>query len=136
MPHPDTVEAFISRVLQGAHAEAIEAYYTEQASMRENFGEARQGRALLVDNERRVLAQMRTVRTECVRPVLVDGDHVVTRWIFEFETLDGRRSRLEELAYQRWEGERIAESSSSTTPRSCRRPAPDSCPSPFAALAA
>lgn len=62
-----------------------------------------------MDNECRVLAQMRTVRSECVRPVFVHGDHVVIRWIFEFETLGGRRPRLEELAYRRWEGERIAE---------------------------
>ena len=31
------------------------------------------------------------------------------RWIFQFEWLDGTATRIEELAYQRWEGERIAE---------------------------
>ena len=31
------------------------------------------------------------------------------RWIFEFVWKDGRRTRIEELAYQRWDGERIAE---------------------------
>ena len=45
----------------------------------------------------------------CVRPVFASGDRVVVRWIFEFEWLDGTRTRMEELAYQRWEGERIAE---------------------------
>jgi hypothetical protein len=34
---------------------------------------------------------------------------VVIRWIFEFVGLDGTARRLEELAYQRWEGELIAE---------------------------
>jgi hypothetical protein len=33
----------------------------------------------------------------------------VIRWIFEFTYPDGSRMRIEELAYQRWEGERIAE---------------------------
>jgi hypothetical protein len=33
----------------------------------------------------------------------------VIRWIFEFEWLDGRRTRIEELAWQRWDGERIAQ---------------------------
>jgi hypothetical protein len=42
-----------------------------------------------------------------VRPVFVDGDLVVVRWIFRFEGLDGRVRELEELAYQRWRGERI-----------------------------
>ena len=41
--------------------------------------------------------------------MLVNGDIVVIRWIFEFEWLDGSTMRLEELAYQRWEGERIAQ---------------------------
>ncbi len=44
-----------------------------------------------------------------MRPVLVQGPIVVVRWIFEFEWLDGTATRIEELAYQRWEGERIAE---------------------------
>ena len=37
------------------------------------------------------------------------GDRVVVRWIFEFEWLDGTFTRMEELAYQRWAGERIVE---------------------------
>jgi len=49
------------------------------------------------------------VESRCVRPVLVNGSIVVVRWIFRFEWLDGRSTRMEELAYQRWEGERIAE---------------------------
>jgi hypothetical protein len=49
------------------------------------------------------------VTSTCVRPVFVHGDRVVIRWIFEFVGLDGTVRRLEELAYQRWEGELIAE---------------------------
>lgn len=33
----------------------------------------------------------------------------VIRWIFDFVWLDGSVTHMEELAYQRWEGERIAE---------------------------
>jgi hypothetical protein len=33
----------------------------------------------------------------------------VIRWVFRFEWLDGTVTHMEELAYQRWEGERIAE---------------------------
>jgi hypothetical protein len=77
--------------------------------MRENQSEPRVGRALHVDNERKVMARARSVRSECVRPVFVSGNNVVIRWIFEFEWLDGTVTRMEELAYQRWEGERIAE---------------------------
>ena len=109
MPTPDTLERFVAMVESNAHAEAIEAFYTPGASMRENQGEPRIGRDLLVANERRVLAKARTVESECVRPLFVSGDRVVVRWRFRFEWLDGTVTAMEELAYQRWEGERIAE---------------------------
>src|SRR5256885_8672818 len=77
--------------------------------MQENQAEARVGRDAHVANERKVLARARSVTSTCVRPVFVSGDKVVIRWIFRFEWLDGTVTRMEELAYQRWEGERIAE---------------------------
>lgn len=109
MPSPDTLERFIRRVEDNAHAEAVEEFYTEQASMQENFEPPRVGRELHVATERRVMARARTVRSTCVRPVFVNGDHVVIRWIFTFDWQDGTRTHMEELAYQRWDGERIAE---------------------------
>jgi hypothetical protein len=109
MPSPETLERFIARVEQNAHAEAVEEFYAEHSSMRENQDAPRVGRELHVANERKVLARAKAVRSECVRPAFVNGNHVVIRWIFEFEWLDGAVTRMEELAYQRWEGERIAE---------------------------
>lgn len=109
MPNPETLERFIARVEQNAHAEAIEEFYAEHATMRENQAPPRAGRADLVANERRVLAKARAVESTCVRPVLVAGDHVVIRWIFRFEWLEGGSTRMEELAWQRWEGERVVE---------------------------
>jgi hypothetical protein len=109
MPSPETLERFVARVESNAHAEAIEEFYTPEASMRENNAAPRVGRDKLVEHENRVLARARSVRSTCVRPVVVSGDTVVVRWVFEFEWLDGTRTRMEELAYQRWSGERIAE---------------------------
>jgi len=109
MPSLHTVERFIARVESNAHAEAIEEFYTPDASMQENDLAPRKGRELLVANERRVLDRMASVTSRCVRPVLLKDDHVVVRWVFEFETLEGKHVRIEELAWQRWDGERIAE---------------------------
>jgi len=109
MPSAPTLERFIARVEANAHAEAIEEFYTPDASMQENDLPPRKGRDLLIANERRVLDRMASVTSRCLRPVLVNGDHVVVHWVFEFETKDGKRVRIEELAWQRWEGERIAE---------------------------
>ena len=109
MPAREILEQFVAQVERNAHVEAIEAFYADDASMRENQSAPRVGREALVANERRVLAKARSVQSTCVRPVFVSGDFVVIRWIFEFEWMDGSLTRMEELAYQRWEGDRIVE---------------------------
>jgi hypothetical protein len=109
MPTAETLERFIMRVEQNAHAEAIEEFYTADASMQENQSTPRVGRDAHVANERCVLSRAKTLTSQCIRPVFVSGDRVVVRWIFRFEWLDGTVTHMEELAYQRWEDERIAE---------------------------
>jgi hypothetical protein len=109
MPTAQTLERFIALVEQNAHVDAVEDFYTADASMQENQSVPRVGRDAHVANERRVLAKTKTLTSTCVRPVFVSGDNVVIRWVFRFEWLDGTVTRIEELAYQRWVGERIAE---------------------------
>ena len=109
MPSAEVLERFIARVEANDHVGAIEAFYAADASMQENEMPPRVGRDVLAANERAVLAKVRSVRSKCVRPVFVDHDRVVIRWVFEFEALDGARRRMDELAYQRWEGDRIVE---------------------------
>lgn len=108
MPLSETLERFIARVEENAHAEAIAEFYAPDASMQENQSPARTGRDLLIVNERNLLSKARSVTSRCIRPVFVAGDRVVIRWVFEFEWLDGRKSKIEELAYQQWQGESIA----------------------------
>ena len=109
MPTTETLERFIARVEQNAHVEAVEEFYTVDSTMRENLSPARVGRDAHAENERRVMGRVKFLTSTCVRPVFVNGDKVVIRWIFRFEWTDGTVTRMEELAYQRWEGERIAE---------------------------
>ena len=109
MPTSETLERFIARVEENAHAEAIEEFYTADASMQENQAPPRVGRDAHVANERKVLSRTKTLSSKCVRPAFLNGDRVVIRWIFHFESRDGTITHMEEIAYQRWEGERIAE---------------------------
>ena len=109
MPTPQTLERFIARVEENAHAEALEEFYTVDATMQENQDPPRVGREAHIANERRILARARTLASQCARPVFVNGDNVVIRRIFRFEWMDGTITRIEELAWQRWQGERIAE---------------------------
>jgi hypothetical protein len=109
MPSPEILERFIARVESNAHVEAIQEFYAENASMQENNAPPRIGRDTLVAHEAAALARAASVRSTCVRPVFVNGDHVVIRWIFEFTWKDGSTGRIEELAYQRWEGGKVAQ---------------------------
>ena len=109
MPTTETIEKFIARVEQNAHAEAIEEFYTPDSSMRENQSAPRIGRDLHIANEHKVFARAKSVSSKCIRPVFVSDDNAVVHWKFHFEWLDGTITDMEEIACQRWEGERIAQ---------------------------
>ena len=109
MPSSETLERFIARVERNAHGEAIEEFYTINASMQENHLPPRVGRDTLAAHEARALARTSSVHSTCVRPVFFDGDQVVIRWIFRFEWKNGTHATLDELAYQRWQGDKIAQ---------------------------
>jgi hypothetical protein len=109
MPTPATLERFIARVEANAHAEACEEFYTEDSWMQENQAPPRCGRDAHVANEQRIINRAKSIVSRCIRPVFVNGDLVVIRWVFEFEWRDGTVTHMEELAYQRWKGERIAQ---------------------------
>jgi len=120
MPSPEVLQRFIAKVESNAHVEAIETFYAAHASMRENELPPRMGRDALVGHERAVLSRARSVTSECVRPVFVNADYVVIRWVFQFEADDGSKTRIDELAYQRWEGDRIVEEKFYYDPRQLR----------------
>ena len=57
MPTQETLERFIARVESNEHDKAIAEFYAENASIRENQGEARKGRDNLVAGEQTILAK-------------------------------------------------------------------------------
>lgn len=109
MPTRQRVSDFIALVESGAHVEAIERFYTDDATMRENAHTPRRGRANLVAHERAALAALKEMRTLPAQSMLIDGDKVVIQWVFEYVTAAGQTFRMEELAHQTWHGDRIAE---------------------------
>jgi hypothetical protein len=107
MPSRDTVMAFIADVMSEDHVGAIERWYAEDASMQENQGEPRLGRATLMEGERRMLGRMAGVKTELLGGPLIDGDQVAIRWRFTFTRPDGGTLSQEEVAWQAWRGDKI-----------------------------
>ncbi len=109
MPTEPVLESFIALVESNAHAEAIERFYADDASMQENLDPPRKGRDTLAAGERTFLKRWQKVESRCVRPAFRAGDQVVIRWIFEFTAPDGTKLKMDELAYQRWQGDKIVE---------------------------
>ena len=109
MPSAETLNRFVARVEANAHVEAVQDFYTENSSVRENQAEPRIGREAHIANERLFLSRLKSLTSKCVRPVFVNENFVVIRWNFMLEFHDGSLVTMDELAYQRWEGERIAE---------------------------
>ena len=109
MPERDRLDQFIAVVVGGDHVRAIRDFYTADATMRENLAEPRRGREALMANEQKALDRVAEVITHQPSVVALDGDHVAINWVFDFVGKDGVKRRLEEVALQRWEGDRIAE---------------------------
>jgi ketosteroid isomerase-like protein len=109
MPDKQVLDDFIAMVVSGKHDEAIAQFYAEDCTMQENLGDIRKGRDQAVARERATLARFKEVRTTCVPPVFVAGDHVIIHWIFKFVRPDGGILRIEELAQQRWAGNKMTE---------------------------
>lgn len=109
MPSPTTVAAFIAEVEAGRFIEAMEVFYADNATMRENLAPPRVGLPALIEHERKSLTRSRSVVGRLVGPVLHHGDYLAAQWHWTFTGPDGTARSLEEVAWQRWEDERIVE---------------------------
>lgn len=109
MPSRERVEDFLKAVVHGSHVQAIANFYHDDATMQENLGAPRRGIETLMAREQATLDRIERMHTHPVRTFLVDGDHVAIRWTFDMIDKTGTVRRLEELALQRWRGDRIAE---------------------------
>ncbi|HLX81694.1 MAG TPA: hypothetical protein VKS43_14040 [Burkholderiales bacterium] len=71
MSTAETLERFIARVEQNAHAEACEEFHTAHSSMQENRAPPRVGRDAHVAHERKIMSRAKSVSSTCVRSVFV-----------------------------------------------------------------
>ena len=109
MPSRERVAALVARVESERFVEALQEFYSEDATMQENGQAPRIGLQRLIEHERGVMAAFKEIRTLPVRTWLIDGDRVVINWVFEFRRADGTSFRMDELALQRWRGDRVVE---------------------------
>lgn len=107
MPCRNRLEAFITAVEEGHYLRAISDFYHAEATMQENNDRPRQGRAALLEHERKILERLASIRARKVSSCLVAGDEVVIHWNFDATGPDGVTRRLDELSLQTWRGDRI-----------------------------
>ncbi|MCR9144799.1 MAG: nuclear transport factor 2 family protein [bacterium] len=107
MPTEDRVQQFLGLVKSGQTIDALRNFYTDDALQQENQQSPRRGIAELIKHEERMLASFERVQFQPTS-VLIDGDRVAIRYIFS-GTSRGREIRQDEVALQRWTGDRIAE---------------------------
>ena len=109
MPDRNRVWELIAYVERGDFPEAIERFYDEHVEMRENLAPPTVGRAANTERERGFKAYIATLHESRARDVIIDGDRVVINWILDYTSVDGKRTRMDQLAYQRWKDDRIVE---------------------------
>ena len=103
----ERVEKLIAMAEQGKFLEAIQEFYSEDATMQENNHPPRVGLAALLANERRVLASLKEIRVNRADSFIVDGDRAAINWVYLFIDAAGRELRRNEVAYQVWQDGKI-----------------------------
>jgi len=105
----DVVESFVALVEANQYLQAVDKFYAPHAVVRENKSVVRHGKVEILDHERQFLERVDSISCRCIRPILTDGPHVAIHWLFEITLKVGVSFELDEIAYQVWEGELIAE---------------------------
>ncbi|MEM7381556.1 MAG: nuclear transport factor 2 family protein [Bacteroidota bacterium] len=109
MPSKEIIEKLIQAVETESHDQVIQNFYAEDASIQENKNEPRIGLENLVKNEREMLQNASSVQSKCILPYFIAEDKVVIRWKFRFEWKNNTVTEIEEIAYQKWKGDKIYE---------------------------
>jgi ketosteroid isomerase-like protein len=102
---------FIQLVESGQSVLAIERFYADDAVVFENHELARAGRLACAAYEREAVAkQAEPPRTRAVSSACDDtAGRAFVEWLIRWKTPEGTWMRLEEVAAQRWSGDRIVE---------------------------
>ena len=109
MPSRERLEDLIEHVRRGRLPEAIEKFYADDVVMQENRQPPTVGKAANLERERGFTAWLAQWHEALPVSVTIDGDHVAIAWVLDYSTTDGKRIRMEEVAYQTWKGDRIVQ---------------------------
>lgn len=89
--------------------QVYEQFYDENVVVQENLQPPRVGRALSIERQQRMNANVKELHEFKIGAVLVDGDRSIIEAHIDITTQDGYRTRIEELAMQRRDGRIVHE---------------------------
>jgi ketosteroid isomerase-like protein len=87
--------------------QVYERFYDENVVVQENLQPPRVGRAMSIERQQRMNANVKEIHDFKIGTVLVDGDRSVIEMHIDMTTNDGHRIRIEELGLQTWRDGRI-----------------------------
>ena len=103
----ERVQELVGYVQAGRIPEAIERFYADGTTMRENRQPPTVGKAANLARERAFGDSIARWHEVTARSIAVDGDQVFIEWAFEYTTREGQRIRMEEIAQQSWRDGKI-----------------------------
>jgi len=107
MPSRTRVQELIDYVEHERFLGAYREFYHDDVAVRENNGPPRIGLGASLEHEERFLSAVVAFHEVRAKSFLVDGDQAAIRWNMEVTLKDGRRIKRDEIALQRWDGEKI-----------------------------
>ncbi|MBI3792648.1 MAG: nuclear transport factor 2 family protein [Gemmatimonadetes bacterium] len=107
MPSRQRVQDLVDHITQGRILEAIETFYAESVRMQENHQAPTVGRAANLEREKGFLGYVKTWHGAQIEILAVDGDTAVLHERMQFLAVDGTEVRMDQLAWQTWDGDRI-----------------------------
>lgn len=87
--------------------EVYERYYDENVVVQENMQPPRVGRALSIERQKLMNANVKEIHYFKIGAVLVDGDRSMVEMHLDATTLDDYRIHIEEVGLQTWKDGRI-----------------------------
>lgn len=107
MPAIETLENFVTMVEANQHVEAVERFYTSNATLQDNQSFETRGKNKQIENEKNLLLKVKKMYSKCIRPYFIKDNYVVIKWHFRFDFKNETFIDVEEIAYQQWNGEQI-----------------------------
>ncbi|MEJ2594833.1 MAG: nuclear transport factor 2 family protein [bacterium] len=109
MSYLNEVQKMYDMLRQGQMMDAFEKFYHEEVIMEEATGEIRKGKAANREFQLNWLASVETIHgggTHSVTSNEETGHTAVESWM-DITFKDGNRMKMEEVAIQKWEGDKI-----------------------------